>query len=77
MPQEQRAAALAQQTPCLHALATALVTRTQLSPAALCSATSDARDLPEEMRTVSGCVGWECALCMHAAGKRWCEAGLR
>jgi len=48
----QQAAALQQQQPLLQALAEALVHRAQLKPAALASATADARDLPEEMRMV-------------------------
>jgi hypothetical protein len=48
-----RAAALQRHAPTLEALAAALVTRTELKPVALATATADARDLPEEKRLVS------------------------
>jgi hypothetical protein len=42
----------------LEALVAALVQRTELTPAALATATADARDLPEEMRLVSRVRCW-------------------
>lgn len=45
-------AALQLHAPTLEALVAALVTRTELKPVALATATADARDLPEEKRLV-------------------------
>lgn len=57
-PNEQLAAILVQQQPVVEALTAALVRRTQLTPVSLAAATADARDLPEEMRTVGAAALW-------------------
>jgi hypothetical protein len=54
LPEQVRLGVVAQQHGVLLSLASAVIRRTQLTPAAAQSATADARDLPEEFRTVGG-----------------------
>lgn len=54
LPEQVRLGVVAQQHGVLLSLASAVIRRTQLTPAAAQSATADARDLPEEFRTVRG-----------------------
>jgi hypothetical protein len=58
LPPDQQALAVLQQQPVILDLVLALIGRSELKPAAISTATADARDLPEELRLVSvGTVG--------------------
>jgi len=59
LPSDARQSALATHTGLLQHLTTSLVVRAHLGPGVANSATADARDLPEDVRMVSGCGGRE------------------